>query len=132
MSTSSSGGAASVRLAVIDSDSGFLQVLTRRLDAVGWQYRVLGSAVPLEELVAMRLNAVVVDPALLGTEGAEWLERVCSSLPALGVVVCTGPSSVSQRVRGLRLGADDWLTKPCHPEELIARVESVVRRRPRA
>jgi DNA-binding response OmpR family regulator len=35
-------------------------------------------------------------------------------------------------VRGLRLGADDWVTKPCHPEELIARVEAVVRRRKRA
>jgi DNA-binding response OmpR family regulator len=48
------------------------------------------------------------------------------------VIVCTGRSSVAQRVRGLRLGADDWLTKPCHPEELIARVEAVVRRRKRA
>mgnify|MGYP000151943710 CR=1 FL=1 len=38
---------------------------------------------------------------------------------------------VAQRVRGLRLGADDWLTKPCHPEELIARIESVIRRRRR-
>jgi DNA-binding response OmpR family regulator len=47
------------------------------------------------------------------------------------VVVCTGPSTVAQRVRGLRLGADDWLPKPCHPEELIARVEAVVRRRRR-
>src|SRR5204862_2395100 len=47
-------------------------------------------------------------------------------------VVCTGQSSVAQRVRGLRLGADDWVTKPCHPEELIARVEAVVRRRKRA
>jgi DNA-binding response OmpR family regulator len=39
---------------------------------------------------------------------------------------------VSQRVRGLRLGADDWITKPCHPEEVLARVEAVVRRRTRA
>ena len=35
-------------------------------------------------------------------------------------------------MRGLRLGADDWVTKPCHPEEVLARVEAVVRRRKRA
>ena len=35
-------------------------------------------------------------------------------------------------MRGLRLGADDWITKPCHPEEVIARVQSVARRRRRA
>jgi DNA-binding response OmpR family regulator len=50
----------------------------------------------------------------------------------MGIVVCTGQSSVSQRVRGLRAGADDWVTKPCHPEEVLARVEAVVRRRKRA
>jgi DNA-binding winged helix-turn-helix (wHTH) protein len=44
----------------------------------------------------------------------------------------TGPSSVAQRVRGLRLGADDWLTKPCHPEKLVARAETVARGRRRA
>ena len=48
------------------------------------------------------------------------------------MVVCTAQSTVAQRVRGLRMGADDWLTKPCHPEELLARVEAVVRRRRRA
>jgi DNA-binding response OmpR family regulator len=121
-----------IRLAVIDGDSGFLQVLTKRLDGMGWQYRVLASPVPLDTMVAMRLNAVVVDLAILGPQGWEYLERLCSSMPGLGVVVCTGQSTVAQRVRGLRLGADDWLSKPCHPEELIARVEAVVRRRRRA
>jgi DNA-binding response OmpR family regulator len=79
--------AAVVRLAIIDSDSGFLKVLTKRMDNGGWHHCVL---------------------------------------------VCTGQSTVAQRVRGLRLGADDWVTKPCHPEEVIARVEAVVRRRKRA
>src|SRR5215218_9734409 len=122
----------SIRLAVLDADSGFLQVLTKRLDAVGWQHRVLASPVPLDTIVAMGLNAVVVDLATLGAQGWSYLARLCTTLPGLGVIVCTGPSSVAQRVRGLRLGADDWLTKPCHPEELIARVEAVVRRRKRA
>jgi two-component system response regulator RegX3 len=119
------------RLAVIDTDSGFVTVLTKRLDAAGWQHRQLTTPLPPEELVAMKLNALVIDIGRLGTDGWDYLERVCAMLPDLGVVVCTGKSSVAQRVRGLRLGADDWVSKPCHPEEVIARVESVVRRRRR-
>ncbi len=45
------------------------------------------------------------------------------------MIVCTGPTSVAQRVRGLRLGVDDWITKPCHPEEVLARVEAALRAR---
>ena len=50
-----------VRVAVIDNDSGFLHVLARRFDAAGWEYRIHSSSVPLEELVAMKLNALLVD-----------------------------------------------------------------------
>jgi DNA-binding response OmpR family regulator len=128
--TATSG--APLRVAVIDTDSGFLQVLTKRLERLGWEHRVLATPVPVETIVAMRLGAVVVDLASLGAHGWDYLERLCEALPGLGVVVCTGQSTVAQRVRGLRLGADDWLTKPCHPEELIARIEAVVRRRRRA
>ncbi len=77
----------------------------------------------------MKLNALLVDPELLGDEGWEYLDRIASVLPDLGLVVCTGRSTVAQRVRGLRLGVDDWITKPCHPEEAIARIEAVTRRR---
>jgi len=125
-------GQPAIRLAVLDSDTGFLQVLAKRLDGMGWQYRVLASPVPLDAVVAMRLNAMVIDLAVLGPQGWNYLEKLCARLPGLGVVVCTGQSSVAPRVRGLRLGADDWVTKPCHPEELIARVEAVVRRRKRS
>jgi DNA-binding response OmpR family regulator len=121
-----------LRVAIIDSDSGFVTVLTKRLEAAGGQYRTLAGPTPVEELVAMKLNALLVDPVVLGPEAPEFLERVCGTIPGLGVVVCTGPSSVAQRVRGLRLGADDWITKPCHPEEVIARLEAVARRRRRS
>ena len=125
-------GSAQLRVAVLDTDSGFLQVLGKRLERLGWEHRVLASPVPIETVVAMRLNAIVIDLAVLGPQAWHYLETLCASLPGLGVVVCTGQSTVAQRVRGLRMGADDWLTKPCHPEELLARVEAVVRRRRRA
>jgi DNA-binding response OmpR family regulator len=124
--------ASSVRLAVIDTDSGFLRVLARRLDAAGWEYRILTGSVPPDELVSMKLNAVLVDVTLLGPGGWDFLERVSGMLPGLGVIVCTQGSTVAQRVRGLRLGADDWIAKPSHPEEVMARIEAVVRRRRRA
>src|SRR5580704_479104 len=129
---SSTSSASSMRIAVLDRDSGFIQVLSKRLDRLGWEHRVLGSPVPTDAVTSMRLSALIVDLAVLGPQAWEWLERLTGSLPELGVVVCTGPSSVAQRVRGLRVGADDWITKPCHPEEVIARVQSVVRRRRRS
>jgi DNA-binding response OmpR family regulator len=121
-----------VRLAILDSDSGFVRVLVNRLDGLGWPYRRLEAAPRVEEFVAMRVNALVVDLTLLGPEAWDFLDRISSAIPGLGVVVCTGRSTVAQRVRGLRMGADDWVTKPCHPEEVLARVQAVVRRRKQA
>jgi DNA-binding response OmpR family regulator len=109
-----------------------MQVLAKRLHAMGWDHRALSSPVTPEALVAMRLNALVIDLTVAGTDSWDYLERICNRLPGLAVIVCTGPSSVAQRVRGLRLGADAWITKPCHPEELICVVEAVLRRYRRA
>src|SRR4029450_4152956 len=47
---------------------------------------------------------------------------------ALGVTACAQGATLAQRGRGRRLGADDWVAKPCHPEEVMARIEAVVRR----
>ena len=119
---------ARLRIAVIDRDPGFMQVLANRLGALGCEHRALSTPATVEALVAMRLNALVLDLAVVGPEAWDYLERVCPRLPGLAVIVCTGPSSVAQRVRGLRLGADAWVTKPCHAEELICVIEATVRR----
>jgi len=124
--------ARSIRLAVIDTDTAFLTVLGNRLDTAGWEHRLLSEGVPTEDLVAMKLNALLLDISAVGPGGWEFLERVAGSVPGLGILVCTSQSTVAQRVRGLRLGADDWIAKPCHPEEVMARIEAVVRRRKRA
>ena len=65
---STAADAAPLRLAVIDTDSGFLQVLTKRLERLAWEHRVLASAVPVDTVVAMRLNAIMVDLAVLGPQ----------------------------------------------------------------
>ena len=123
---------APIRLAIVDTDSGFVRVLANRLETMGWQFRALETPVPPHELVAMRLNALVIDVGVLGPRAWDYIQEVGDGIPGLGLVVCTERSTVAQRVRGLRLGADDWVQKPCHPEEVIARVEAIVRRRRRA
>jgi len=117
---------ASVRIALVDDDSGFFAVLDRRFDFLGWERRVLSYAPGPDQLAAHRLHVVVVNPALTGLD---YVERTAIALPGLALLVCTGASTLADRVRGLRGGADDWLTKPCHPEELVARVQAVLRRR---
>jgi DNA-binding response OmpR family regulator len=91
-----------------------------------WERELLGYAAVPEQLAAMHLHALVVNPALTGLDYIEWTSR---ALPGLGLLVISAPAPVADRVRGLRGGADDWITKPCHPEELVARIEAVLRRR---
>ncbi len=117
---------APVRIALIDDDSGLLTVITRRLEALHWHSQVLGYGLAPERLTVMRLHALLVNPALTGLD---YVERVAAELPAMGLLVVSPRSTVAQRVRALRAGADDWISKPCHPEELLARVHAVLRRR---
>jgi DNA-binding response OmpR family regulator len=116
----SAGKAPPLSIGHLDSDSGFLLVTTKRVGQLDWEHQVLGAAVTPEQV------------AILGRHCWGWLERLCSLEVNFGIVVCTSSASVAERVRALRLGADDWLSKPCHPEELIARVEAVVRLRRRS
>ena len=118
-----------MRIAIADVDSGFVRVLAKRLEATGAECCAAASPPSPDTLVAMRLDALVIDPAANGAEAWPWLERLCGQLPHLGVLVSTRPSPLAERVRGLRLGVDDWVTKPCHPEEVVARLEAIVRRR---
>jgi DNA-binding response OmpR family regulator len=117
-----------LHVAVVDTDSGFVQVLTKRLEAAKAGFTIARGPIPAEALVPMRANALVIDLALYGAGAWTQLEAIRVRNPGLAIVVCTGRTSVGQRVRGLRLGADDWVTKPCHPEEVIARIEAVTRR----
>jgi DNA-binding response OmpR family regulator len=118
--------ASPIRVAIIDDDSGLVTVLDRRFAALRLERQVLPYAVGPDQLAGMRLHAVILNPEITGLD---YLERLAMALPGIALLVCTGTAPVADRVRGLRGGADDWITKPCHPEELAARIQAVLRRR---
>jgi len=120
------------RVAIIDSDRSFTQVLLNRVDRLGWQARVHESVPTTQELLGLRLSAVVVDPGVVEGDPFDFIERVGREAPELALVVVSSSTSVRDRVRGLHLGADDWVMKPCHPDEVAARIEAILRRARRA
>ncbi|HWE14601.1 MAG TPA: response regulator transcription factor [Solirubrobacteraceae bacterium] len=114
------------RIALIDDDSGLMTVLGRRFAAMRWDSQMIGYAASPDQLATLKLHALIINPAITGLDYVEW---VADRIPGLALLACSHPAPVADRVRALRGGADDWITKPCHPDELIARVEAVLRRR---
>jgi DNA-binding response OmpR family regulator len=109
-----------------------VQVLLNRVDRLGWQALAHETAPTVHELLGERLSAVVVDPEILDEDIFGFVEHVGKLAPELALVVVSQQASVRDRVRGLHLGADDWIMKPCHPDEVAARIEAILRRARRA
>jgi len=120
------------RIAILASDRAFVQVLLNRVDRLGWQALAHEAVPPTHELLGQRLSAIVVDPEVLEEDVFTFIEHIGKLAPELALVVVSSGSSVRDRVRGLHLGADDWVTKPCHPDEVAARIEAILRRARRA
>jgi len=73
-------------------------------------------------------SLVILDLMLPGMDGFEVLEKIRSVDEEVGVIVLTARGEVENRIRGLKKGADDYVPKPFHLDELLARVEAVARR----
>src|ERR1700744_1121570 len=74
----------------------------------------------------MPVHVKGVNPEL---RGIDYIEGIAPSMPSLPFVPVSDTVAVADRVRAVPAGADDWITKPCHPEELVARIQAVQRRR---
>jgi DNA-binding response OmpR family regulator len=119
------------RILVIEDDSAIRQGLVDALQFAG--YEVLQAANGNDGL-AQGLRAtydlLLLDLILPGHSGFEILEAVHAARPTLPVIILTARGEEADRVRGLRMGADDYVVKPFSVRELLARVEAVLRRSP--
>ena len=113
---------------VVDDDERVREVVSWQLEAEGFQVGQAGDGpAALASIAALPPDLIVLDLSLPGLGGLDVLRRLRreSRLP---VIILSGRNGETDRIVGLDLGADDYLIKPFSPEELAARVRSVLRR----
>lgn len=116
---------------VIEDDPAILQGVVDALQFSG--YRVLSAKTGeagLETALSADCDLVLLDLILPGINGLDVLESIRKSRAVMPVIILTAKGEERDRVRGLKLGADDYVVKPFSIKELIARVEAVLRRSP--
>jgi DNA-binding response OmpR family regulator len=115
---------------IVDDEPTVGEVLSRYLEREGYEARVAGDGPGALAAVGERApDLVVLDVMLPGIDGLEVMRRIRESRrPAPAIILLTAKGEESDRVTGLRLGADDYVVKPFSPAELVARVDAILRR----
>lgn len=116
------------RVLVVDDEPRILKFLIVRLKFAGYEVLTAsGGMEALEQLQAQEPDMLVLDVVMPGMDGFETLRqiRAFSSVP---VIILSAKETNSDKIKGLELGADDYLAKPFSPDELVARIEAVRRR----
>lgn len=116
-------------LLIVEDDARVADFLVRGLRAEGYVPTAVGSAEDALPLLRQgRFDLALLDVMLPGQSGMELCQQLRAECLALPVLMLTAMGSVQERVAGLRCGADDYLTKPFAFDELLARVEALLRR----
>src|SRR5918994_5311035 len=117
------------RVLVVDDDPTVSDVVRRYLERAGIDVTLAADGpAALAAFAADRPDLVVLDLMLPGIDGLEVCRRMRADDPDVPVVMLTALGEEADRVIGLELGADDYVTKPFSPRELVLRVQSVLRR----
>src|SRR5260370_1912837 len=118
------------QILVVDDDSELRDLLRDYLVRQGIEVSVLHDAGSLERrLERERPDLIVLDLMMPGVDGLTALRKLRAAGDDIPVIMLTARADDVDRIVGLELGADDYLGKPFNPRELLARVQSVLRRR---
>jgi DNA-binding response OmpR family regulator len=116
------------RVLVVDDEPRIVKFLTLRLKASGYEVLTANSGrEALETVYAQEPDLLVLDVMMPGMDGFETLKQL-RSMSSVPVIVLSAKGTNVDKVKGLDLGADDYLAKPFSPDELISRIEAVRRR----
>ena len=114
---------------VVDDDPRLRDLLRRYLTEQGFQVFAAEDAVSMDRVRAVeRLDLIVLDVMMPGEDGMSICRRLRHANDQTPIIMLTAKTEDMDRIRGLELGADDYVAKPFNPRELLARVNAVLRR----
>jgi DNA-binding response OmpR family regulator len=120
-----------MQILVVEDDAVLADGLRRALDGHGMQVELVGNGAQADQLLQRATTAadvVVLDIGLPGLDGFEVVRRLRAREASVPVLLLTARDAIEDRVRGLELGADDYLVKPFATAELVARIKALARR----
>jgi DNA-binding response OmpR family regulator len=121
----------SKRVLVVEDDSAIRQGIVDALQFAGYEVlQAASGADGMKRALGATFDLLLLDLILPGPSGFEILQAARHARATLPIIILTARGEESDRVHGLRLGADDYMVKPFSVRELLARVEAVLRRSP--
>jgi len=116
------------RILAVDDEERILNFLRSKLKASGYEVLTASNGLEgLEQVQAQEPDLIVLDLLMPKMDGLEMLKEL-RSFSAVPVIILTAKGNDVDRIKGLQLGADDYIPKPFNPDELVARIEAIKRR----
>jgi len=116
---------------LVDDEAPFVETMTKRLNKRGFDILSANTGQDaLDQLARHRgIEVVILDVKMPGMDGVQTLEEIKRKFPIAEVIMLTGHATVESAIEGMKLGAFDYLMKPCDMEQLVAKVEAAALRR---
>jgi two-component system phosphate regulon response regulator OmpR len=121
-------GDTAAHILVVDDDQRIRQMLTRYFEQEGYRISVAADGPAMRAQLNDSVDVILLDVVMPGVDGLTLAREVRASSD-VGIIMLTGRDDVLDRIIGLEVGADDYIAKPFHLREVLARVKSVLRRR---
>ncbi len=119
-----------MKILIIEDEKQLVKSIVTALRSEGYVCETAGSAAEAnEKILIFDYDCILLDINLPDVSGLTILEKIKSNNKTDGVIIITAKNSLEDKVRGLNLGADDYLAKPFFMPELIARVSAIIRRK---
>ena len=119
-----------IRVLLVDDQEQFVQLMTERLTVRDYDVTSsLSGEEALEKVKGYNFDVVILDMLMPGIDGIETLREIKSMKPLTEVIVLTGHAAVDTAIAGMKLGAFDYLEKPCETEDLASKIDKAYQRK---